>query len=371
MRDDLGQAAARRISEEAAQWLLASRAGLDEPSRVAFVNWLRHSPAHVAEYMAMVQLDQEMKEAAAHEPLATSTLVQEAADEPAVVPLRPGHVAKPRTAETRGHAGSRRRRWPWIATATAAAAAIAVAAVVTRPTPPAPAGIVYNAGAAATRSIDLPDGSRIQLDRNSSIRVQFEEGKRDIAVIAGTMLIDVGHDSPAPLSVTLGRTVLRDIGTVFQVSTGPTGGDVTVLSGRVDVLAPRDRWPWQANTAQAQNVVAHLQGGQRATLGSDGSVTHLAPNADVSQDLAWLPAEIDFHDAPVAEVARRFNAYGQARVLIEDDTVASTHISGRFHARDPAGFVAYLQTLPGIQVRRDAEGVHVLRRPRGANTAKL
>jgi transmembrane sensor len=371
MRDDMGQAAARRISEEAAQWLMASRAGLDEPSRVAFVNWLRHSPAHVAEYMAMVQLDQEMKDAAAHEPLATSTLVKEAADEPAVVPLRPGRVASPRTAETQVHAGSRRRRWPWIATATAAAAAIAVAAVVTWPTPPSPAGIVYNAGAAATRSIDLPDGSRIQLDRNSSVRVQFEDGKRDIAVIAGTMLIDVGHDSPAPLSVTLERTVLRDIGTVFQVSTRATGGDITVLSGRVDVLAPRDRWPWQANTAQSQNVVAHLQGGQRATLGSDGGVTHLAPNTDLSQDLAWLPAEIDFHNAPVAEVARRFNAYGQAPLLIEDDIVATTRISGRFHARDPAGFVAYLQTLPGVHVRRDAEGVHVLRHSRDTNTARL
>jgi transmembrane sensor len=60
-------------------------------------------------------------------------------------------------------------------------------------------------------------------------------------------------------------------------------------------------------------------------------------------------------------VARRFNDYGQAPLLIEDTSLGQMRISGRFHARDPAGFVAYLQTLPGVNVRRDAEGVHVQR----------
>ncbi|UPG92599.1 FecR family protein [Luteibacter aegosomatissinici] len=371
MHDEIRQAAARRISEEAGQWLLASRAGLDEPSRIAFVNWLRHSPAHVAEYMAMVQLDQEMKDAAGHEPLAAPALVKDAANEPAVVPLRPraAHAAHPEA--TRHARTPRRRRWPWMATATATAAAIAVATVIAWPAEPSVTGIIYSAGANATRSLDLADGSRIQLDRGSAIRVQFDNQRRDITVLAGTMLIDVGHDASTPLSVTLGRTVLRDIGTVFQVSTKSDGGDVTVLSGRVDVLAPRDSWPWPAGSVEPQTVIAHLQGGERATLSGDGHVTHVGPRADLSEDLAWLPGEIDFHDTPVAEVARRFNAYGHAPLLIEDDSVASTRISGRFHARDSAGFVAYLQTLPGVQVRRDEEGVHVVRHLRGANTARL
>ena len=346
MHDDMSQAAARRITEEAAQWLLASREGLDEPSRIAFVNWLRHSPAHVAEYMAIVQWDQDMREAAAHEPMGGTALVAHAAAEPAVVPFRPRSFTPAR--HTPAQVRKPRRRWPWLAGAAMAAVAVLAVTLVRGPTPdtsPGP-GVVYTAPADATRSLQLADGSRIQLNRGSAIRVRFDDRQRAIAVIDGTMLIDVGHASSAPLTVSLGSTVLRDIGTVFQVRAQPDGGEVTVLSGRVDVMA-------------AQSVVAHLQGGERATLARDGSVSHLAPHADITQELAWLPAEIEFHDQPIAEVAQRFNDYGQAPLLIEDAALAQTRISGRFHAREPAGFIAYLETLEGVRVLRDARGIHV------------
>jgi transmembrane sensor len=362
--------AARRIAEEAGQWLLASREGLDEGSRVAFVNWLRHSPAHVAEYMATVQLDQDMREAAAREPVAASVLIAQAACEPAVVALRPGAVDLVRRVPPR-HVAKRARRWPWIAGAVATAAAVAWVVLAAWPRQEAPPGIVYAAPVKSVRSIDLPDGSHIQLDRGSRIRIDMHSAGRDIAVLDGTMLLDVGHDSDSPLTVTVGRTTLRDIGTVFQVTATPDTGEVIVVSGQVDVMSPRDdrRWPWTAKSAP--QVVAHLKAGEHATLASDGSLTHLVPHADLSTDLAWLPAEIDFHDAPVADVARRFNHYGQAPLLIDDAQVAGTRISGRFHARDASGFIAYLQTLPGVQVTRDSEGVHIARRDHAGDAPRL
>ncbi|HEY4089985.1 MAG TPA: FecR domain-containing protein [Luteibacter sp.] len=379
MHDEIRQAAARRITEEAAQWLLANREGLDETSRAAFVEWLRHSPSHVGEYMAIVQWDQEMREAAGREPLDAAGLVALAGDEPAVVALHSrgegvlrAPIARERaparvvTGAMRGPGVARR----WAGVAVAASVVLAAVAVWHRGDAPVE-GIVYAAPVDGMRSLQLDDGSRIQLDRGSSIRVNLGATRRDIAVLGGTMLIDVGHDSSAPLNVTLGRTVLRDIGTVFQVSAKKDGGEVTVLSGRVDVLAPSEGWPWQPGTTRAPSVVARLQGGERATLASDGSLSHLAARTDLSQDLAWLPAEIDFHDAPVADVARRFNDYGQAPLLIEDASIAATRISGRFHARDPAGFVAYLQTLPGVQVHRDEAGVHIVRKSPATHTVRL
>jgi len=376
MHDEIRNAAARRITEEAAQWIIANREGLDEPSRVAFMAWLRHSPAHVGEYMAIMQWDQEVREAAGRETLDAEALVALAGDEPAVVPFpaRSVGVSRERIARKRAPTGGRgdsrrsKQRWLWSA---GAMAVILLAGVVVWPRNEAPlAGIVYAAPTGATRSLELEDGSRVQLDRGSSIRVNFNAGKRDIAVVAGTMLIDVGHASAAPLSVTLGRTVLRDIGTVFQVSSKDDGGDVTVLSGQVDVMAQDASWPWQTGAAP-QRMVTQLKGGQRATLDEHGGLTALTPGIDVSKDLAWLPAKIDFHDAPIADVARRFNAYGQAPFVIEDETIAGTRISGRFHGHDPAGFVAYLQTLPGVQVRRESDGLHVTRKPASTHPTRL
>ena len=363
MHDDIRNAATRRITEEAAQWMLANRAGLDKAASARFMTWLRHSPAHVGEYMAIMQFDRDVREAAQRDPVDTAALVGLAVADPAVVPLYPSRVAAGDEARAPGtsiHRKPRARRaaaWGW----TAAAAACLIAAVGTWYRQPVPIGVVYSAPADAIRGLEFSDGSRIQLDRGSAIRVQFDDKRRDIAVLGGTVLIDVGHESSAPLSVTLGRTVLRDIGTVFQVRTRRDGGDVTVLSGRVDVLTPRDGWTWASQATKRQDVLAHLQAGQRATVASDGSLSNLATHAELAQDLAWLPAEIDFHDTSVADVARRFNAYGQAPLMIGDSALAAMRISGRFHARDPAGFIAYLRTLPGVQVRRDADGIHVER----------
>ncbi|MGN6480355.1 FecR family protein [Luteibacter sp.] len=376
MHDEIRNAAARRITEEAAQWMIANREGLDEPSRVAFMAWLRHSPAHVGEYMAIMQWDQDVREAAGRETLDAEALVALAGDEPAVVPFpaRSVGVARERIARKRaptgGRGGSRRSKRRWLWSAGAMAVVLLAGAVVWPRNEAPPAGIVYAAPTGATRSLELEDGSRVQLDRGSAIRVNFSAGKRDIAVVAGTMLIDVGHANAAPLSVTLGRTVLRDIGTVFQVSAKDDGGDVTVLSGQVDVMAQDASWPWQTGTAP-QRMVTQLKGGQRATLDEHGGLTEVTPGIDVSKDLAWLPAEIDFHDAPIADVARRFNAYGQAPFVIEDETIARTRISGRFHGHDPAGFVAYLQTLPGVQVRRESDGLHVARKPASTRPTRL
>lgn len=378
MHDEISNAAARRITEEAAQWLIANREGLDESARGAFMAWLRHSPAHVGEYMAIVQWDQEVREAAGREALDSGTLVSLAADEPAVVPFpqRSGGVARERIARKRAPTGERvggqrrKRRWLLSAGGIAAVLFLTTATLFWPRHEAPPAGVVYAAPTGATRSLELEDGSRIQLDRGSAIRVNFDGSRREIALVSGTMLIDVGHVSTAPLTVALGRTVLRDIGTVFQVSAKEDGGDVTVLSGQVDVMARDKPWPWESS-AIPQRMVTQLKGGQRATLGDDGSLTRLTPGADLSHELAWLPTEIAFHDAPIAEVARRFNDYGQAPFVIEDEAIASTRISGRFHGHDPAGFVAYLQTLPGVRVHRESDGVHVSRQPAATRPVRL
>jgi len=61
-------------------------------------------------------------------------------------------------------------------------------------------------------------------------------------------------------------------------------------------------------------------------------------------------------------VARRFDAYGGKPLRIDDPALAATRISGRFHARDPEAFVAYLGTLPGVRVQRGADDIRVTRR---------
>jgi hypothetical protein len=72
---------------------------------------------------------------------------------------------------------------------------------------------------------------------------------------------------------------------------------------------------------------------------------------------------VGVHDRSVGEVARLFNAYTTQPLRIADPALAARRISGVFHLRDPDAFVAYLRSLPNVQVHRDAHAVTIRSAP--------
>ncbi len=362
---------ARHATEEAASWYLDQREGLSAAQQVQFLAWLRHSPLHVGEYLAIAQLHGDLKAVAAMDTMSREQLHALTATESAVIQLYPNDSqTMPRAKQSHAARPKKRRVMVWLTAASVAAVVLAGASafLVSTGESRLPAD-VYTSTDNEPRSLSLPDGTLIHLDRNSSIAVRFDVRQRHIDVRRGGAIFDVGKDPARPLQVTLGANVLRDIGTVFEARRLDAGGVVTVISGRVDVLAAGhplispwiDAWDRQLGQAPTpSHVMAALQAGQQAHVNANGAVTALVPHADIAQATAWLPADIGFQHSTVAEVARRFNTYTTRPLEIDDAAVASMRISGRFHAHDVDAFVAYLQTLPGVTVQRDDEKVRVL-----------
>ncbi len=52
---------ARDVTQEAAEWYVANRAGLDAPQRLMFTRWLKFSPANVKEYLAIAALARDLR----------------------------------------------------------------------------------------------------------------------------------------------------------------------------------------------------------------------------------------------------------------------------------------------------------------------
>ncbi len=358
-------AARRRITEQAAHWYLDHREGLGSVRSGDFLAWLQRSPTHVAEYLAIARLHGDLKAAASMEAMSIEQLAALAATGAPVVPLHRQPSAPAVTPATRanGHPAHRRpARWR----VAAGAVGLAIAGAATWLALAAPPVDVYTSTTAAAREITLADGSLLRLDRDSAIAVRFDDRHRAIEVERGGMLLDVGKDPRRPLQVTLGASVLRDVGTVFEARRRGNGGTVTVISGQVDVLAPDSAGSnsvWLAlfgHRADARHVVASLAPGEQAALNDAGTVIRLTTHADLARVTAWLPAEIRFHDSTVAAVARRFNAYTTQPLVIDDPAVASMRISGLFHAHDVNAFVTYLATLPGVRVLRTGDCIRIV-----------
>lgn len=352
----LAHRAARRITEEAATWHLDLRESADERTHERFLAWLRRSPQHVAEYMAIAQLHGDMRAVAAAQQASREALRDLAATEPSVVPLRreqaPVRAPAP-AARTR-----RARPGRWIA-----AAAIVVLASTTTflawPTPEAP-GVRYEA-LHDVREVTLDDDTQLQLAPGSIVEVRYDDRARRIELVQGAASFDIGKDSARPMTVAVGSQRIEDIGTVFDVSRDDNDTQVSVVSGRVAISQAPAPWLDRARRrltghAAPRERIVELAGGDTARVSSDGTLLDRGAT-DVAKAAAWLPADIRFHDSSVAEVARRFNAYTSTPLSVEDPALAGKRISGVFHARDPEAFVSYLGSLPNVTIVREANRI--------------
>lgn len=352
----LAHRASRRITEEAASWHLELRETMDEQTHERFLAWLRRSPQHVAEYMAIAQLHGDMRAVAAAQEASIEALRDFAATEPSVVLLRQdqGPLRAPTAAE------KKRRRVPvrWIAAATVTLL-VSASVLLAWPSPDV-AGVRY-AAAHVVREVVLDDDTRVQLAPGSIVDVRFDDRSRRIELIRGNVSFDIGKDPARPMTVAVGTQRIEDIGTVFDVSRQAEDTQVTVLSGRVTISQALSPWLDRAHrrltgTAAPLEKIADLAGGDMARVSADGVLLDRG-HTDVVEAAAWLPADIRFHDSSVADVARRFNAYTSTPLTVDDPTLAGKRISGVFHARDPEAFVSYLGSLPNVKIVREANRI--------------
>src|SRR5262249_26608272 len=88
------------------------------------------------------------------------------------------------------------------------------------------------------RGIVLPDGSRIELNTQSHVRVVFREKSREVNLLAGEVLFNVRHDSTRPFRVHVRDKIIEDVGTQFSIYLRPDASTtVSVLDGRVQVFS--------------------------------------------------------------------------------------------------------------------------------------
>src|SRR6185312_12212955 len=129
---------------------------------------------------------------------------------------------------------------------------------------PRETGVTYATSIGGHESIMLADGSRIELNTDSAIRLADSAHARNIWLEKGEAYLQVTHDASRPLTVFAGNRRIVDLGTKFVVKRGTDQLEVAVLEGRVSLDA--------GNTSGAQATV--LQQGETAIASASGVSIH-------------------------------------------------------------------------------------------------
>jgi transmembrane sensor len=315
---------------EALAWLQRRQSGRWTPADEAGLStWLAAAPEHPVAWLAAQQLWHDLDGVRA---LAQSDLQR----------------ARAAASTTRGRqqVPTRLRSLAW----PAGALALLLAGVATwRALPGAfePEQLVQTA-VGQIRRIDLADGSRIEVDSASRLRIRTGLACRCIELIDGDAVFTVAHGDPRPFRVRLGPSQVVDVGTEFWVQRHNAGAEVAVNEGEVDVF-PRAGAP-----------AARLRAGQTLALDAHGqprtdSVASAMPPPSVDRQ-AWRSGHLLFRDASLTEVLDTYSRYHPLRFEL-DARLQGYRLSGRFAIADLDGLYAVLQAGYPAQVQRGAGGV--------------
>jgi transmembrane sensor len=207
-------------------------------------------------------------------------------------------------------------------------------------------------------SITLGDGSTVELNARSKVRIRFSKVERDVELINGQALFEVAKDRARPFIVRSGEAVVRAVGTEFDVYRKRDATTVTVIEGRVAVLTPRapnssaldtDRANVDTSASrQMRNPAVFVAAGEQVVV--TNQVVRAPQRADVAVATAWTQRRLVFEGSALSDVIEDFNRYNTRQLVIEDPQLNDFHVSGVYSSTDPASLIRFLRAQPGVEV---------------------
>lgn len=323
------------LESEAARWFVrwndaTDAVGAREQSR--WFGWLQRSPQHVAAYFAMDDLSARLSESKALRDFDIDAWMRER--RAAVIPLQ----GAPATQQSTPMIASRPRTSKrWLAAASFALLAVATLAFwqFSRN------GSSYRTDVGEQKSVRLADGSVLELNTRSELRVAYTDEAREID-LKGEALFTVAKDEHRPFRVRTPDATVQALGTRFNVYEQGNATRVAVLEGRVRV----------SSTSSSESF--------DLTAGEEAEVTHHALRKEMKPNVklatAWQNRTLVFERASLADVAREFNRYNAMQFKVDGMTGAANRLSGTFDAQHPESLLLWLQSREDLVVQRSGEG---------------
>jgi len=337
------------IIAEASAWFIEFRAGdVDGDARVRFIEWLRRSPEHIHAYLEISGVWAELPSSDPHGKIDIAALIARALEEADVIALSPDRIP-PAAPLSAGTPPALRRRRPLTAFAAAAVVLLTVTAVLLLRG--GNFSGIYSTGIGEQRTVQLSDGSTVELNARSTIQVHLTEHQRDLTLIEGQALFRVAKDKQRPFVVRAGDAQVRAVGTEFDVYKKQSATVVTVVEGRVETYDDAD---------SPGTAAIVLSAGEQLTV-----LPHFVTKptrTDTAVATAWVQKRLIFEETPLSDVAEEFNRYNRRPLTIDDGELEKLRISGVYSSTDPASLINFLRSQNSIQVVETEKQVRVLRR---------
>jgi len=206
----------------------------------------------------------------------------------------------------------------------------------------------YIAQLAEVREILLEDGSRVTLGGKSEIDVSFTDEARYITLKKGRAFFSVEKDNTRPFYVTAGKSVVKVVGTKFDVHLGEQRERISVLEGLVFVTSRQET---------SQDESHNLAAGDLLTV----TKSLVQKSKAVQEAGAWRTGRFIYESAPLIEVISDANRYYQGKIILENMRLNDLQVTTSFSVEQIDNMVETLTHILPLEAEYKTDGRVLLR----------
>jgi transmembrane sensor len=199
--------------------------------------------------------------------------------------------------------------------------------------------------------LTLRDGSVIELNASTVIRLSDTAKERRVALEKGEAFFNIQHDAAHPFVVTVGTHRITDLGTQFSVRSEPGKVRVALMEGRAEIDS--------VDGGTDHHVV--LTPGEVAIATAERVSVSKKPIRALTDALGWRKGQLIFYHTSLADAVAEFNRYNRHQLVIADPQIARLVVNGSFPTNGMEAFTQAAQQVFGVRVKHRGDDIVISR----------
>jgi len=211
----------------------------------------------------------------------------------------------------------------------------------------------YTTPIGAHQTVHLADGSKIELNTDTRLKVSLGGANRQVTLEKGEAFFNIKHDAAHPFVVLAAGRKVTDLGTKFLLR---LDGDKRLVMTLTEGRARLD-----ATTSDQVHRQATLEPGDVAIATDTALRLKKSATRDVVRELGWREGKLIFDHTTLAEAVAQFNRYNTQKLRVDDPAIAARTVSGTFRTTNTSDFASLARDVLGLKLERK-QGVIVIAR---------
>ncbi len=259
-------------------------------------------------------------------------------------------------------------RWKRFAYAASIAVILVAGMLLFRPGSLSNSNGYYATAIGDQRTIELADGSVIELNTDTQMKVEFARNVRDVKLLRGEAYFTVAKVENMPFQVNAGVGQVVAVGTAFSVYLKDKSVDVTVTEGRVAIGsaspgagAPQTKRESVIAEGPTAEEPVFVDAGQLAIIrnsppdqhdeASKVIERHQLSDRELLQRTLWKDGVLAFSRAPLHEVIAEISRYTTLDIQFSNQVVAEMPVIARFPIGDTELMLDIFENNFGLAVQ--------------------